>query len=285
MAEISYDPGTSGPATQIDEAKRQKLLELVRGRALARPTDLAEDEVMVWPSLVVVEAVCATVFLALLTLLSIFVSAPLTEHANANATPNPSKAPWYFLNLQELLLHMDAGLAGVIVPTLALVGVAAIPYFDRSPLGVGILGTSAKGRKIAGFSALWTTAVLTIYIVLDEVIGDKRSGWGIGNWLIDFTDKHTSENVFGSGLIDFVFAVSVPEFMGKIVYPTIVMVISIGMLMVAVQTLFRPTRREMIIALFTGFFTAYWILAIFGTSFRGPGQDLTWPWNLPLTHH
>jgi len=285
MAEISYDPGSSGPATKIDEAKRQKLLELVRGRALARPTDLAEDEVMVWPSLVVIEAVSATVFLGLLTLLSIFVSAPLTEHANTNATPNPSKAPWYFLNLQELLLHMDAGLAGVIVPTLALVGIAAIPYFDRSPLGVGILGTSAKGRKIAGFSALWTTAVLTLYIALDEVIGDKRSGWGIGNWLIDFTEEHTSENVFGSGLIDFVFNVSVPEFIGKIVYPTIVMLISIGMMVGAVRTIFRPTRREMIIALFTGFFTAYWVLAIFGTSFRGPGQDLTWPWNLPLTHH
>jgi hypothetical protein len=285
MAQISYDPGTSGPATKIDEAKRQKLLELVRGRALARPTDLAEDEVMVWPSLVVVEAVSATVFLGLLTLLSIFVSAPLTEHANTNATPNPSKAPWYFLNLQELLLHMDAGLAGVIVPTLALVAIAAIPYFDRSPLGVGILGTSAKGRKIAGFSALWTTAVLTIYIVLDEVISGKRSGWGIGNWLINFTEDHTSENIVGSGLIDFVFNVSVPEFVGKIVYPTIVMVVSIGIMVGAVQSIFRPTRREMIIALFTGFFTAYWVLAIFGTSFRGPGQDLTWPWNLPLTHH
>jgi menaquinol-cytochrome c reductase cytochrome b/c subunit len=285
MAEISYDPGSSGPATKIDEAKRQKLLELVRGRALARPTDLAEDEVMVWPSLVVVEAVSATVFLGLLTLLSIFVSAPLTEHANTNATPNPSKAPWYFLNLQELLLHMDAGLAGVIVPTLALVAIAAIPYFDRSPLGVGILGTSAKGRKIAGFSALWTTAVLTIYIVLDEVISGKRSGWGIGNWLINFTEDHTSENIVGSGLIDFVFNVSVPEFVGKIVYPTIVMVVSIGIMVGAVQSIFRPTRREMIIALFTGFFTAYWVLAIFGTSFRGPGQDLSWPWNLPLTHH
>ncbi len=286
MAEITYEPKGAGPAAQIDEATRQKLLELVRGRALARPTDLAEDEVMVWPSLVVVEAVSATVFLGLLTLLSIFVSAPLTEHANTNATPNPSKAPWYFLNLQELLLHMDAGLAGVIVPTLALVGLAAIPYFDRSPLGVGILGTSAKGRKIAGFSAIWTTVVLTIYIVADEVIGDKRSGWGIGNKIIDWTDEHIGDDFTGVGIIHFIFkpTVSFPEFMGKIVYPTIVMVISIAMLVAAVKLIFRPTRREMIIALFTGFFTAYWVLAIFGTSFRGPGQDLTWPWNLPLHH-
>jgi menaquinol-cytochrome c reductase cytochrome b/c subunit len=285
MADISIDPRSSGAPAQIDEAKRQKLLELVRGRALARPTDLSEDEVMVWPSLVVVEAVCAVVFLGLLTLLSIFVSAPLTEHANANATPNPSKAPWYFLNLQELLLHMDAGLAGVIVPTVALVMIAAIPYIDRSPLGVGILGTSAKGRKIAGFSALWTTAVITIYILADEWIGEKRSGWGIGNWLIDWTDENIGDDFTGAGIIHFVHDVSFPEFVGKIVYPSIVLVGSILMMAAAVKTIFRPTRREMIIALFTGFFVAYWVLAIFGTSFRGQGQDLTWPWNLPLEHH
>jgi hypothetical protein len=57
------------------------------------------------------------------------------------------------------------------------------------------------------------------------------------------------------------------------------------MMAFAVKVLFKPTRRELIIALFTGFFVAYWVLAIFGTSFRGQGQDLTWPWNLPLTHH
>ena len=270
MAEISYDPRQgSGPAvgaapSQIDEAKRQKLLELVRGRALARPTDLAEDEVMVWPSLVVVEAVSATIFLGILTLLSIFVSAPLTERANSNATPNPSKAPWYFLNLQELLLHMDAGLAGVIVPSVALGAIAAIPYLDRSPLGVGILGTSAKGRKIAFFTVAFTAVTLAIYIAADEVIGDKRSGWGIGNWLQDQTGS---------------------VFISKTIYPSIVMLATIGVLMVIIQNVFRPTRREMVISLYTGFFSAYWILSMFGTSFRGRGQNLTWPWDLPLTHH
>jgi hypothetical protein len=60
---------------------------------------------------------------------------------------------------------------------------------------------------------------------------------------------------------------------------------SITVLMGLVQVMFRPTIREMIIALFTGFFVTYWVLTIFGTSFRGPEQNLTWPWNLPLTHH
>ena len=284
MAELTADPRGTGAGTapaQIDEAKRQKLLELVRGRALARPTDLAEDEVMVWPSLVVVEAVCATVFLMILTLLSIFVSAPLTEHANVNQTPNPSKAPWYFLNLQELLLHMNAGLAGVIVPTLALGAIAAIPYFDRSPLGVGILGTSAKGRKIIGFTTVFTTVVVSGMIVLDEIITPKRTGWGIGN----FIKEQLGDWSWRIPVIPTVYNWRWDaEFVYNTVYPSIVMIVAIMALVGMVQTMFRPTRRELIIALFTGFFVSYWVLTIFGTSFRGEGQDLAWPWKLPISH-
>ena len=263
MAELANQP-TGSPAQQIDEAKRRKLLELVRGRALARPTDLAEDEVMVWPSLVVVEAVSAVVFLGILTALSVLVNAPLLERANPNQTPNPSKAPWYFLNLQELLLHMDAGLAGVIVPTIALVGIAAIPYIDRSPLGVGILGTSRKGRKIIGFTTVFTTVVLTGMILLDEMAG-TGTVFGIGNYLAE---------EFGA-----------PELVTGIILPSIIMLGTIGLFVAIIQGVFRPTRRELIIALFTGFFVTYWVLAFFGTSFRGPGQELVWPWELPLEHH
>lgn len=260
MAEMAQQPGNV-PA-QIDEKKKRKLLELVRGRAVARPTDLADDEVMVWPTLVVVEAVSATIFLGLLVLLSVFVNAPLTEMANPNQTPNPAKAPWYFLNLQEMLLHMDPALAGIIVPTLALVGIAAIPYIDRSPVGVGILGTSSKGRKIFGFSAVFTSVVLIGLVLLDEASG--RTGF----WL---------KNVFDSW--------GLPEFASGLIMPSIVMAIFIGMLVVMVKQIFQPTTRELIIALYTGFFVTYWLLAIIGTSFRGPGQDLTWPWDLPLVHH
>lgn len=260
MAEIAQQPGNV-PA-QIDEKKKRKLLELVRGRAVARPTDLADDEVMVWPTLVVVEAVSATIFLGLLVLLSVLVNAPLTEMADPNQTPNPAKAPWYFLNLQEMLLHMDPALAGIIVPTLALGGIAAIPYIDRSPVGVGILGTSSKGRKIIGFSAVFTSVILIGLVVLDEASG--RTGF----WL---------KTVFGDW--------GLPEMASGLVMPSIVMLIFIGMLVVMVKQIFQPTTREMIIALYTGFFVTYWLLAIIGTSFRGPGQDLTWPWDLPLVHH
>jgi quinol-cytochrome oxidoreductase complex cytochrome b subunit len=263
MADIARDLPGGAPAVAIDEARRQKLLELVRGRALARPTDLAEDEVMVWPSLVVVEAVCATVFLMLLTVVSVLVNAPLTARANPNQTPNPSKAPWYFLNLQELLLHMDAGLAGVVVPTAALVAIAAIPYFDRSPLGVGILGTSSKGRKIALFTTVFTTVVLVGMIILDELTG--RTQFGIGAIL---------RTRFGA-----------PAIVYNWILPVIIMGFTILVLVAIVQLMFRPTRRELIIALFTGFVITYIVLTISGTSFRGEGQNLVFPWQLPLEHH
>ncbi|MDQ3514934.1 MAG: menaquinol-cytochrome C reductase [Chloroflexota bacterium] len=261
MAELVQQQPGQGYAP-IDEAKRQRLLELVRGRAMARPTDLSEDEVMVWPSLVVVEAVSATVFLLGLTLLSIFVNAPLTARANPNQTPNPSKAPWYFLNLQELLLHMNPGLAGVIIPTVALGAIAAIPYIDRSPLGVGILGTSAKGRKIIAFTTVYTVIVQIVYILLDEASGRRQ--FGIGAVLQD------------AGAPEIVYAQAVPS---------LIILAAIAGLVVAVQAIFRPTRREMIIALFTGFVVTYVVLTIVGTSFRGENQDLTMPWNLPLEHH
>lgn len=263
MADIVQQMPGGSPAAAIDEAKRQKLLELVRGRALARPTDLAEDEVMVWPSLVVVEAVCATVFLLLLVAASVLFNAPLTAHANPNQTPNPSKAPWYFLNLQELLLHMNPGVAGVIVPTLALGALAAIPYFDRSPLGVGILGTSAKGRKIAGFTAVFTAVVLIAMIFFDEKTG--RTQFGIGGYL---------QHQLGA-----------PEWVYNQILPMLIIFVFIGILVGLVTAIFKPTRRELIIALFTGFVITYLILTISGTSFRGEGQNLVFPWQLPLEHH
>ncbi len=263
MAELAQRPGQS--AAPIDEAKRQRLLELVRGRALARPTDLAEDEVMVWPSLVVVEAVSATIFSLLLVALSVLFNAPLTARANPNQTPNPSKAPWYFLNLQELLLHMDAGLAGVIIPTVALGGIAAIPYIDRSPLGVGILGTSTKGRKIIGFSAVYTTVVLIAMVLADAFIDDEGTVFGIGSWM-------TRE-------------FNAPEFVTAQILPSIFILGAIGVLVGMTQQIFRPTTRELIIALFTAFVVTFIVLTIFGTSFRGEGQELTWVWNLPLEHH
>src|SRR5581483_2447563 len=96
-----------------------------------------DQELLVWPDLVFVEFICAVLFTVTFVMLSTFFNAPLLNKANAGITPDPSKAPWYFMNLQELLLHMDKGLAGVIVPTVLLIGLMTVPYIDRSNEGQG----------------------------------------------------------------------------------------------------------------------------------------------------
>jgi len=102
-----------------------------------RPRREREEELLVWPDLVFVEFISAVVLTLAFTVLSAVLNAPLLNRANLNVTPNPSKAPWYFMNLQEMLLHMNPALAGVIVPTVALILLASIPYLDRSNEGQG----------------------------------------------------------------------------------------------------------------------------------------------------
>jgi len=259
VAEAVRRPGGGVQSGSISEEKRQRLLELVRGRTAARPTDLAEDEVMVWPTLVVVEALSAVIFLFLLLIASIAINPPLVDVANPTVTPNPAKAPWYFLNLQELLLHMHPSLAGVIVPSVALGLIAIIPYVDRSPLGVGILFTSDKGKAITIFSAIFTTVVLIGLILFDQYVGVTKSL---------------------SGKVD-------PLIYEQII-PVAVMVGFSVILAMLVKFRYKPTRRELIIALFTGFVTAYFVMTLVGTFFRGYGMELQlyWPWeNLHAGSH
>jgi hypothetical protein len=124
-----------------------------------------DQELLVWPDLVFVEFICALLFTISFVVLSTLVDAPLLNKANADITPNPSKAPWYFMNLQELLLHMDPGLAGVIVPTLLLIGLMVIPYIDRNNEGQGSWFGTANAVKITGFAFAWA-AVWIVWLVL-----------------------------------------------------------------------------------------------------------------------
>jgi hypothetical protein len=127
-----------------------------------------DQELLVWPDLVFVEFICAILFTITFVALSVYMNAPLLNRANANITPNPSKAPWYLMNLQELLLHMDKGLAGVIVPTVALIGLMAIPYIDRSNDGQGGWFATANAIRITIFSFLFSSVWLTICILWDD---------------------------------------------------------------------------------------------------------------------
>jgi hypothetical protein len=121
-------------APAIPEGVRtQRLLTVVQAGAIQQVRSEPQDKVNVWPHLLAIEFVALLVVLAILTVMSIFIDAPLLEFANFNEQPNPSKAPWYFLGLQELLAYFDPQVAGVLIPGLGLAALAFIPYVDRNP--------------------------------------------------------------------------------------------------------------------------------------------------------
>src|SRR5260370_22070681 len=91
-------------------------------------------EVHVWPYLLRIEFLAAIIVTFILMIWSITLNAPLEEPANPTLTMNPSKAPWYFLGLQEMLVYFDPWIAGVIMPTLIIVGLMVVPYIDANPL-------------------------------------------------------------------------------------------------------------------------------------------------------
>ncbi len=122
------------------------------------------DKVQVWPYLVKVEFLAALLVMAILTIWSVGINAPLEEPANPSLTPNPSKAPWYFLGLQEILVYFDPWIAGVLLPTLIIIGLCAIPYIDINPKGNGYY--TFKERPFAiltfefGFLVLWVSLIV-----------------------------------------------------------------------------------------------------------------------------
>ncbi len=111
----------------------QRLLTVVKAGSIQDVKATPVDKVHTWPHLLLIEFVAALGVTAFLLFFSIFVNAPLLELANTNQTPNPSKAPWYFLGLQELLTMFHPMIAGVTVPTIFLLGYMMAPYIDKNP--------------------------------------------------------------------------------------------------------------------------------------------------------
>jgi len=134
-AAVRTAPAPTGraPSAKPGAPDKHRLLALVAPEGVQRVEREQGDRINVFPHLLIEEFVALLVVLAVVIVFSTFVQAPLRELANPNLTPNPSKAPWYFLGLQELLRYFHPMIAGVIVPTLILVGLMAVPYVDRNP--------------------------------------------------------------------------------------------------------------------------------------------------------
>jgi len=121
------------------------------------------ETVLVWPDLVMIELICLICVTAALIFWAIAVPAPLEEPASAALTPNPSKAPWYFLGLQEMLVYFDPWYAGVVIPSLIVVGLMAIPFIDTNPRGNGYYTLHERRFAITvflfGFIIFWLVLI------------------------------------------------------------------------------------------------------------------------------
>ena len=165
----------------------QRLLTVVKAKPIQKPVAEPVDKVNTWPHLMLPEFVALMAMTAFLIFLSAILQAPLLEEANPNVTPNPAKAPWYFLGLQELLSYWDPQIAGVMIPLVLGVGLfMAFPYIDRNP------ETHPSKRKFAIMFYTFFLAgagVLTIIGVLFRGPGwNWTYPWIDGIWFDDLLD-------------------------------------------------------------------------------------------------
>ncbi|HEX2185751.1 MAG TPA: menaquinol-cytochrome C reductase, partial [Chloroflexota bacterium] len=217
----------------------------------------AQAQLTVWPHLLVPEFMASVLLLIGLTVMAWFINAPLEEHSNPNRTPNPSKAPWYFLNLQELLLHMHPALAGVIVPTIAIILLMAIPYLDINADETGHWFSGPRGLRVFWISSIYTVVVTMGLILVDKFFGIRAT-------------------------IEAAIPILQTSWLSEIVTQTIVPTAIMWLAAVVLYMLIAPTRptvREVMIAYFTAFAVSWVLMAIIGSAFRGQGMELYWPWD------
>lgn len=172
VATAAPPPSATGPAGHT-----QRLLTVVKSGSIQDVKSAPQDKVHVWPHLLAVEFVAALAITAFTLIFSIFVNAPLLALANVNQTPNPSKAPWYFLGLQELLALFHPMVAGVTIPGMGIFLLILAPYIDRNP------SNKPEDRK---FAISVFTVQLMFWAVL-VIIGSFFRGPGF-NFVMPWND-------------------------------------------------------------------------------------------------
>ncbi len=135
---------------------------IAKGEPVLEKVD--DEKVLVWPDLVYTELICMIIATFLLIMWSVLLKAPLEQPATTAKAPNPSKAPWYFLGLQEMLVYYDPWMAGVVLPTFIIIGMVAMPYIDFNQKGNGYYSFNERKFAISmylfGFLVLWVTLIV-----------------------------------------------------------------------------------------------------------------------------
>ena len=246
--------GTQTPVTDEifpkDSRKTYALVELMRGESplVGKGPD---DTLFSFPVVLLWEVVLLLGVTFAIFLFSLVKQAPLEEIANPLVTTDPAKAPWYFIGLQELLEHMHPTLAGVFIPTLLVLFLIALPYIDPSRANVGVWFSSARGRRMVAWTALYALIVMPGYIVLDnafslrELLREATPPW-VSQWLL----------------------------------PATILAALVALPALIVWRL-KADTREVMLVLFTVMLISAIVFTVSGFLFRGPGFKLYWPWQMP----
>lgn len=213
MADKSFEIFPKNPK------KTYGLMELVKGTAPTVEKE-PEDTIFSWPHLFYVELIAVLLVTAALLFLSLYVGAPLEEEVGRDTTPNPMKAPWYFLGLQELLVFFDPWIAGVTLPALIIIGLMLIPFLDTNPKGSGSYTFSERKLAVSVYAfglGLWTALI---------VIGVWFRGldW---SWYWPWENWHVHKPVvIGLKDLSVIFAkiLGISEFMGNVLSYFLVLV-------------------------------------------------------------
>ena len=220
------------------------------GIALPAPQGpgMKRETVPVIPPLVVKELVTGLVVIAFLLVFSLLVNAPLLEKANPSISPNPAKAPWYFMGIQELIVHFHPFFSVFLVPAVLITGFFLIPLHGQSPVIQGTWFGSPKTSFIMVRTLIFTCVFVTVWIVADEYL-IQFNQWlpGIPYWVSE-------------GLLPFLVISTLLSFGGKIILNR-----------------YRMAYHELIMNGFVFILTAYFILMMTGIFFRGPGMELIFP--------
>jgi len=233
-----------------DESKSYALVALM-DRTSPQADQGPEDTEFSFPLVMLWELVLLLGTAFLLFIFSLIKQAPLDEIANPMVTTNPAKAPWYFVGLQELLEHMHPTLAGIIIPTILVLFLLALPYLDSRREGKGKWFGTDRGRRIVGWTALYTVLIMPAYIVLDNA-------YSLRELLRDVVPQWVAQGLLPAVILGFLV-----------------------LLPVLILWLKGSNRREFLLALFTVFIVSAVVFTITGFLFRGPGFNLYWPWDMP----
>ena len=197
------------------------------------------------PHLIIREVAMAVLVLAVVLLIAMFFNAHLADQANSGLSPNPTKAPWYFMGFQELLMHFHPVFAVLVIPLTLLLGLLLIPFIKYEDDTAGVWFVSAKGRKTALVAVVVATLVTVCGVLFDE--------FGSGSELPGPPD------IFSSGILPY----------------AVILAVCAGFYLL-VKKLFKATNNEATQALFTLLMTAFVVLTVIGIWFRGTGMQLMW---------